>query len=162
MERLQYLQVSLWRLMQTACERGDLEVPMGKDLFHLVGTVPLATLLAERRGIDKTLATAAMLLHDTGRLLTGKNEEHEQAGVRWAMVTLVEAGFSTAEAEAICHAIATHDEMEQVGSPLQEVVKDADVLEVYLSGRELPACFEERVAKLKEELGLPSYATLFV
>lgn len=154
MNRMPSVRKALWKQILVGILSEDLEIPMGKDAFHIIGTVHLATLLAKRRGVDEALATAAMLLHDTGRLITGRVKDHQVTGLTWTRATLLEAGFSPEEVDAVNQAIATHTEKESKGNPLEEVVRDADVLEVYLSGAETPPAFQKRIERLQAELGL--------
>ncbi len=152
--RLKRLRRILWEHIVAATPRTDLDVPIDEDVFHILGTVHLAALLAERRGMDREVATAAMLLHDIGRLVTGRVEGHAQASAELAQEVLADSGFSPAEVEAICQAIETHVHKTESGTPLEELVRDADVLEVYLSGAPLPPVFIARVEGLRRELGL--------
>lgn len=152
--RVKRLRRILWERIAAVAHQSDLDGPMEDAVLHIVGTVDLASLLAERRGIDRELATAAMLLHDIGRLATGRIEGHAQAGAELARAILTEAGFNLAETDAICQAIATHVSKTETGNVLEELVRDADVLEVYLSGAPVPPAFTVRVEAMKRELGL--------
>lgn len=150
--RLKRLRGILWERVLAAAPKSDLDLPMEEDAFHIMGTLHLATLLAERRGVDRELATAAMLLHDLGRVVTGRVEGHAQVGADLAREILSAGGFAPEETEAICRAIETHTRKGETGTPLEEVVRDADVLEVYLSGAPLPPAFSSRVERMKQEL----------
>ena len=152
--RLKYLRKTLWERILAAAPKPDLDVPMEEDVYHIMGTIHLATLLADRRGIDREVATAAMLLHDIGRVVTGRVDGHAEAGAELARELLAEVGFTPAETDEICQAIATHVRKAETGTPLEELVRDADVLEVYLSGAPLPPVFVARVEGMKRELGL--------
>lgn len=153
MMRLKRLRMILWERVLAAAPKTDLDIPMADDVFHIMGTLHLATLLAERRGVDRELATAAMLLHDIGRAATGRVEGHAQVGAELAREILTEGGFTPEETAAVCQAIETHILKGETGTPLEEVVRDADVLEVYLSGGTLSPVFSSRVQKMKQELG---------
>lgn len=152
--RVKLLRKVLWERILAAAPKPDLGVPMEDDVFHIMGTIHLATLLADRRGMDRELATAAMLLHDVGRLVTGRVAGHAEAGAEFARGALAEAGFGPAELHEICQAIETHTLKAESGTPLEELVRDADVLEVYLSGAPLPPAFVPRVEALRRELHL--------
>lgn len=152
--RLMRLRKILWERILEAAPKTGLDVPMVDDAFHIMGTIHLATLLAEKRGLDREVAGAAMILHDIGRLATGKVEGHARDGAHLARPILAEADFTPAEADEICQAIATHIYKQETGSPLEELVRDADVLEVYLAGMPMPPTFTDRVNYMKRELGL--------
>lgn len=151
---LNLIRAALANYLFAAAGRAENEIPVAQDIFHIVGTVDLAALLAKRRGIDQELAIGAMLLHDIGRLDTGSNAGHNLRSAEIAPAILTQAGFSAEQVAEMCQAIATHIDKLDTGNPLDELVRDADVLEVYLSGKPIPPAYERRVASLQAELGL--------
>ena len=58
----------------------DRDAPLAQDLFHILGSIKGATLLANKRGLDPEIVTIAMILHDLGRIPTGVFEGHDIAG----------------------------------------------------------------------------------
>ena len=68
----------------------------------------------------------------------------------------VASKFSEEEIDMISHAIYRHSDKDEVDSPFDEVLKDADALQHFLiMPLVAPAPHEAgRVSKLKEELGL--------
>ncbi len=65
--------------------------------------------LEKNMGIDKELIYATALLHDIGRAAEYKDgSPHHKAGADIAGNILTEAGFSEADRECICDAIACH------------------------------------------------------
>lgn len=151
---LDLVRAALVTYLQAAAERDGGAVAIAPDIFHTVGAVNLAILLAERRGIDRELAVGAMLLHDIGRLETGSKAGHGLRSAEIASAILTDAGFSAEQVAEICQAIATHTNKLETGSPLEELVRDADVLEFYLSGAPLLPSYARRLAALQAELGL--------
>jgi len=64
-----------------ALDDEDRDVPLAQDLFHILGSIKGATLLANKRGLDPEIITVAMILHDVGRIPTGVFPGHDMAGV---------------------------------------------------------------------------------
>ena len=58
----------------------DRDVPLAQDLFHAMGCIKLATLLANKRGLNPEIVTVTMILHDHGRILTGVWNGHDEIG----------------------------------------------------------------------------------
>lgn len=156
---LDLVRAALATSLMAAAERGGGEIPVSQDLFHIVGTVNLAVLLAEHRGVDRDLAEAAMLLHDIGRLDTGSIAGHNLRSAEIAPAILSQAGFTDEQIAQIRQAIATHSNKLETGNPLEELVRDADVLDGYLRGRPITPAAERRVAALQAELGLRRQGT---
>jgi len=67
-----------------ALDDEDRDVPLAQDLFHILGSIKGATLLANKRGLDPEIITVAMILHDLGRIPTGIFPGHDMAGVPWS------------------------------------------------------------------------------
>ena len=109
-----------------------------KAYIHLFGTAQTAGLIALRRDVNAELAQISGLLHDYRKYLTGVDEKHAE------------------ESGNITRAIANHSDKENVGLPLDEVLKDADVLQHVLQNTTLPIRdkYEKRFEKLKKEFSL--------
>ncbi len=141
------------------------DVPLAQDLFHVMGVVKLATLLANKRGLDPEIVTITMILHDHGRILTGVWEGHDEISpplVKRLLERL--GGFTPEEIDLIVKLIRTHRLKGEVGDPYEECIRDADVLDVYLGGtagwtraveplKEYVAKNRRRLEHLAEELG---------
>ena len=98
-------------------------------LLHLNGVSLAATLLAEKRGLNSELAAMAGLLHDMAAYLSGSYDDHAHKGADYARNVLRELNETTEEeTELICSMIYHHDDKYTVDSPLDEVLKDADVI----------------------------------
>ena len=132
------------------------DVSLTWERVHSIGSARVASLLAAKRGVDVELSHAAGALHDFGRFVTGKQANHAENGYGPAKDFLKKVGlFSEKEIEEVCQAVKNHSRKEAVGTPLEEIAKDADILDCYYLG--LPPKKEahlKRFASLREELGL--------
>lgn len=136
----------------------DRDVPLAQDLFHIMGSIKGATLLALKRGLDPELVTIAMILHDLGRIPTGVFEGHDEAGAPFIRGLLERTGeFTPEEIELIVHLTRTHRKKDETGNPYEECIRDADVLDIYLSGlsgwKRRMEPHQGRLERLSKELG---------
>ena len=98
-------------------------------LLHLNSVSLAATLLAEKRGLDSELAAMAGLLHDMAAYRSGSYDDHAHRGADYARDVLRAMGETTEdEIDQICTMIYHHDDKQVIDSPLDEVLKDADVI----------------------------------
>ncbi len=98
-------------------------------IVHLYGVSLAATMIARKRGLDPELASMAAMLHDLYAYESGSYDDHAHKGADLARRILGELGFtSDEETEQICSAIYHHDDKLVVDSPMDEVLKDADVI----------------------------------
>ena len=98
-------------------------------VVHLYGVSLAATMLAKKRGLDPELASMAAMLHDLYAYRSGSYEDHAHKGAELAREVLGTLGLTTAEeTETICSAIYHHDDKQVTDGPLDEVLKDADVV----------------------------------
>ena len=95
-------------------------------------------------------------LHDIAAYTTGNAVDHAHRGSEMARQILKEAGiFSEKEIEKICQAIFFHSDKKMENGPLEEILKDADVLQHCLFDPGYVAKKEkDRFKKLKKELGI--------
>lgn len=129
-------------------------------LLHLNGVSLAATLLAEKRGLDSELAAMAGLLHDMAAYRSGSYDDHAHRGADYAKEVLHAMGETTEEEiEQICSMIYHHDDKQVTDSPLDEVLKDADVIHHCFNDLSKPVKDKEkaRFNALIEELGLATY-----
>ena len=143
----------------------DRDVPLALDLFHTLGVIKLATLLANKRGLSPEIVTITMVLHDHGRLLTGVWDGHDKISPPIARKILKDIGeFTPEEIDQILKLIRTHRLKDETGDPYEECIRDADVLDVYLAGtagftrdveplREYVVKNKKRLENLAQELG---------
>ena len=100
------------------------------ERVHIASCARIGYLLALKRGVDPTLAAAACACHDYGRIITGKQDGHAEAGYLPVMEFLRETElFTEDEVRQIGLAVKNHSKKEEVGTPLEEIVKDADVMD---------------------------------
>ena len=85
------------------------------------------------------------------------HDDHARLGAESARQLLAELEITTPEeTDIICSAIGHHDSKAVVDAPMDEILKDADVIDHSLSDptKEVKAHEKARYAKLCEELGL--------
>ena len=98
-------------------------------IVHLYGVSLAATMIAKKRGLDPEIASMAAMLHDMHAYKTGSYEDHAHKGAELAREILGELSLTDeAETEMICSAIYHHDDKLIVDGPMDEVLKDADVI----------------------------------
>lgn len=116
------------------------------ERMHMASSARLAYLMAQERGVDPDLAACAAAIHDIGRVLTGRQAGHAEAGEEPARAFLRETGlFSAQEIELLAAAVRNHSKKSEVGHPIEEIVKDSDVVDCYQYG--LPFAREEQRAR---------------
>jgi uncharacterized protein len=125
---------------------------------HLYGVACVAALLAIKRGLDLQLCLAAAMLHDISSYRTNDPADHARRSADEAGTILGSMEtWSPDDISQIRSAIAHHSLKQQVDAPMDELLKDADVLQHYLYNPSFPLIPGEvpRLAKLLGELGLP-------
>lgn len=131
----------------------DRPMTVAQELAHAAGTARLAQLLAYKRNLDPEMGFIVGVLHDLGRIVTGVKKDHGRVGMNLVREYLLETGdFSSEEIESLVDAVGNHSFKNQVGSPLEELIKDADVLDSFFSGRpsSKPSAQVRREKVLKE------------
>jgi uncharacterized protein len=136
MKRLLRLQSQLLREI----EKYEKQVPE-RDKFidwervHMASCARLGYLLAESRGVNPELAACACAIHDYGRIITGKHAGHAEAGYLPVKEFLEKTGlFNEEEIEELAISVKNHSRKGEVGTPIEEIVKDADVIDFYQYG----------------------------
>ena len=98
-------------------------------IVHLYGVSLAATMIAKKRALEPELASMAAMLHDLYAYKSGSYEDHAHKGAQLAGEILEKLSLTTPEeTEIICSAIYHHDDKHVVDSPMDEVLKDADVI----------------------------------
>ncbi|MBR5128711.1 MAG: HD domain-containing protein [Firmicutes bacterium] len=129
----------------------ELDYPIDWERIHVISCAKLGYLMAEERGVDPILAASACAVHDYGRIITGKQANHAEIGYEPAMEFLNGLGlFSKEEVEEIGLSVKNHSNKSEIGSALEEIVKDADVLDFHQYGYEMPR--PEQQARLNRML----------
>lgn len=122
------------------------------ERVHITSCAKIGYMLAEQRGVDPILAAAACAVHDYGRIITGKQEGHAEAGYEPVQEFLRGTElFDEDETQQIAVAVKNHSKKGEVGSPLEEIVKDADVLDFYQYGYDVAR--KEQQDRLETLLG---------
>ena len=136
MNRLLYLETRLHQLI--LAQEGKLEErdeTLEWESIHMASSARCAWMLAMERGVDPELAACAAAVHDVGRILTGKQKGHAEAGYEPVKVFLRETEkFTEEEIEMIATAVKNHSLKTETGTPIEEIVKDADVIDCYQLG----------------------------
>ena len=98
-------------------------------IVHLYGVSLAATMIAKKRGLDPEIASMAAMMHDLYAYENGSYDEHEHKGADLARKILGELQLTTdEETDLICSAIYHHGDKLVVDSPMDECLKDADVI----------------------------------
>ena len=126
-------------------------------IAHLYGVALAATMIAKKRGLDPEIASMAAMLHDLHAYKAGSYDDHAHKGADLAREILGELGLTNEEeTEAICSAIYHHDDKLVVDGPMDEVLKDADVIHHCMNDLSKPIKEKEqaRFDKLCAEFGM--------
>jgi uncharacterized protein len=114
----------------------------------MASSARIAWILALERGADPELCAAAAAVHDFGRIVTGSQENHAEAGYIPVQGFLKYSGlFTEDEITVIADAVKNHSSKTVVGTDTEEIVKDADVIDCYQYG--LPFDRPEKEARYK-------------
>ena len=98
-------------------------------IAHLYGVSLAATMIARKRGLDPEIASMAAMLHDLHAYKTGSYDDHAHKGADLAGEILRELEITNeTETDMICSAIYHHDDKLVTDGPMDEVLKDADVI----------------------------------
>jgi len=109
------------------------------ERIHLASSARIAKDMAVERGENPELAAIATALHDMGRIVTGKQEDHAHQGAEPVRKLLEQLNlFSDEEIQLITTAVYNHTDKDVIGTELEEIVKDADVVDCFEFGMELP------------------------
>ena len=126
-------------------------------IAHLYGVSLAATMIAKKRGLNPEIAAMAAMLHDLHAYKSGSYDDHAHKGAYLAGDILEELNLTDeAETEEICSAIYHHDDKLVTDGPMDEVLKDADVIDHCLKDSSKPVKEKEQVRfdKLCFEFGM--------
>lgn len=122
------------------------------ERVHIISCAKLGYLMGQERGVDPILAASACAIHDYGRIITGKQAGHAEAGYLPVKEFLKKINiFTKDEIEILSMAVKNHSNKSEVGETIEEIVKDADVLDFYQYGYEMPRV--EQKVRLERLLG---------
>lgn len=100
-----------------------------KAVAHLDGVSLAAVMIAKKRGVNPELAAMAGLLHDLYAYKSGSYDNHARLGAKYARKLLDKMHLTAPEeTDMICSAIRHHGDKGDVHAPMDEVLKDADVI----------------------------------
>ena len=131
---------------------------------HLYGVSLAAAMIAEKRRENTELACMAAMLHDIAAYKTGSYDDHAHRGARMAREILEELDLTSQEEnDIICSAIYHHDDKLVVDSPMDEVLKDADVIHHTMNdpAKAIKDKEKSRFEALRIEFGIDSPDPLF-
>jgi uncharacterized protein len=126
-------------------------------IVHLYGVSLAATILAKKRGLDPEIASMAGMLHDLYAYESGSYDDHAHKGEELAKKILEELKLTDeAETEMICSAIYHHDDKLVTDGPMDELLKDADVISHCLNdpAKKIKEKEQVRYDNLTKELGM--------
>ena len=128
-----------------------------KAYVHLYGVSLAATMIAKKRGLDPEIASMAGMLHDLHAYKTGSYDDHAHLGADLARKILKKLDLTNEdETEQICSAIYHHDDKLAEDSPMDEVLKDADVIHHCMNdiSKQIKEKEQARFDKLCAEFGM--------
>lgn len=125
--------------------------------IHSYGVAECCALIAGKRGLNTELSYISGLLHDIYAYKTGSYTCHSESGAEMVRPVLRDSNvFSEDEQKTILSAIFHHDNKDFVHAELDEVLKDADLLQPFLKGADMRLFHQAipRLKKLLEEFGI--------
>ncbi len=152
MSRIKDLQKKVFTVLETMDDSGK----QAKAVAHLSGVSLAAVMLAKKRGQSPELAAMAGLLHDLYAYKSGSYDNHAKLGAEYARKLLKKLEITTPEeTDIICTAISRHGNKAEADSPMDEILKDADVIHHSLAdpSKEIKKSEKERYQRLCEEFG---------
>ena len=106
------------------------------ERIHMISCAKVGYMMALDRGLDPEFCACACAVHDFGRIITGSQKNHSSAGALPVQDFLRKTNlFSQDEIRLIALAVLNHSKKGEVGSPLEELVKDADLVDYYSYGQ---------------------------
>ena len=126
-------------------------------ISHLYGVSLAATMIAKKRALDPEIASMAAMLHDLHAYKTGSYDDHAHLGADLARKILKKLELTNEdETEQICSAIYHHDDKLTEDSPMDEVLKDADVIHHCMNdlSKQIKEKEQARFDKLCSEFGM--------
>ncbi|MCR5734392.1 MAG: HD domain-containing protein [Lachnospiraceae bacterium] len=126
-------------------------------IAHLYGVSLAATMIAKKRGLDPELSAMAAMLHDLYAYTSGSYEDHAHKGAELARQILDELKLTDAsETDMICSAVYHHDDKLVTDGPMDEVLKDADVIHHVMNdlSKAVKEKEQERYDRLCKEFGM--------
>ena len=108
----------------------DRDETLNWERIHMASSAQLAWQMALERGTDSELTACAAAIHDLGRILTGRKAGHAEAAYEPAKSLLTGCGlFTEEEIEIMALAAKNHSSKDVKGTVIEEIIKDADVVD---------------------------------
>ena len=108
----------------------DRDESLNWERIHLASSAQLAWQMALERGAAPELTACAAAIHDLGRILTARKAGHAEAAYEPAKSLLSDCGlFSDEEIEIMALAAKNHSSKDVKGTVIEEIIKDADVVD---------------------------------
>jgi len=108
----------------------DRDETLNWERIHMASSAQLAWQMALERGEDPELTACAAAIHDLGRILSGRKAGHAEAAYEPAKSLLAGCGlFTDEEVEIMALAAKNHSSKDVKGTVLEEIIKDADVVD---------------------------------
>ncbi len=126
-------------------------------IVHLYGVSLAATMIAKKRGLNPELASMAAMLHDLYAYKSGSYDDHAHKGSELAREILGQLRLTDEkETNTICSAIYHHDDKLVEDSPMDELLKDADVIHHCMNdlSKSIKEKEQARYDKLCDEFGM--------
>lgn len=153
------------KIKSTKVDEGkDYEKISNNERTHSYGTASMGKLLALKRGLDIELALIIGHMHDLGRIVHNIRGEGHGEACRYEVEKGLDivGGFTDRERYIIVKAVENHDKKFEIGEEYEELIKDADLMERFLSK---PNYFEhewnidkrDRIDVILKELGIESF-----
>lgn len=127
--------------------------------LHLYGVAQACALLALKREENVELAVIAGMLHDIYSYSAMDSQDHAHKGAQMAHQLLTSSDlFNKEEINSICTAIYNHSDKANIHTSLDEVLKDADVMQhvLYNPLFEIKEHEQQRFHSLRLEFNLPN------
>lgn len=143
--------------IQNTLDQIDNPITRHSAYRHTYGVAQNCALLAHKRGLIPDLATAIGLLHDVYMFKTGISDLHAPNGSEMVRVLFkkeLKDLFSDEEQLLIKSAIYHHSDKNLVHDEYDELLKDADLLQLYLVNPILDSRYERRITKIASEFNL--------
>ena len=153
MSRIDALTIRIYQILDRMEDSENRAVAIA----HLHGVSLAAAMIAKKRGLDPELAAMAGLLHDIYAYDSGSSDRHALLGAEYARRILEDMGTITPEeTEIIYDAIHNHSNKASVDAPMDEVLKDADVIDhsLYDPTKSVKEHEQARYDKLCAEFGM--------
>ena len=127
--------------------------------LHLYGVAQACALLALKRGENPELAVIAGMLHDIHSYAKMDSYDHAHKGAEMARDILKSLKlFTESEENMICEAIYHHSDKSERHGSLDEILKDADVMQhvLYNPLLDVKQAEQKRFHDMKSEFNLES------